>query len=83
MVEQTATKRLRWKREKRHTYSSPVRYSLSRGGSILASVQAIGSNLWFWYGDNINTADRPSTLEACQREAMNHIRSKELCTDGE
>ncbi len=79
----TATKRLRWNREKRHGVGYPTIYSLSRGGPALAYVQLLSGTRWFWYCPGISTADRPATLEACQREAMNHIRSKELCTDGQ
>jgi hypothetical protein len=54
----------------------PRTYKLNYGGVALATAQETRGDLWFWYGDGVNTASRPDSLENVKAEAIAHFRGK-------
>lgn len=71
--------RFSWRRGK--TYdglrSLPNTYLLNYGGKTLAVAQEARGGGWFWYGDSINTAQNPTTLQRVKIEAVKYFRSKQ------
>jgi hypothetical protein len=75
--------RLSWKRGKSREgmMRLAATYNLHYAHEHLATAQRAKGDLWFWYGDGINTAGRPDTLENVKAEVMKHFRAKMLRVD--
>lgn len=71
--------RYSWKRGK--DYDGLARraktYALRYDGKELATAQESGrgSDLWFWYGDNVNTSHDPKPLAEVKADALAHFRA--------
>lgn len=47
-----------------------------RGETIAVAQRDKRTDLWFWYGDGINTAGREATLPEVKAEAVDHFKRK-------
>lgn len=73
--------RYTWRKDKK--YDGLLRhvdaYTLRYNGEELAKAQVSsrGSDLWFWYGDDINTSREPKPLAEVKAEAVAHFKAKQ------
>jgi hypothetical protein len=69
--------RLTWKKKRVGTWGARA-YELRYQGVRLATVQQSGggADLWFWYGDGINTAGNETSLEIAKVAAAAHFLNK-------
>lgn len=70
--------RLTWKKKRVGTWGAKA-FELRRGGICIATAQQSdrGEDLWFWYGDGINTAGNEAPLEVVKGAAEAHFLNKE------
>jgi hypothetical protein len=80
MGSMSTAKPLRWRKAKRdRPFSRTEIHELHRGDEILAMCQSLEDGRWFWYGDDMNTANSPvATLDTAKTQARNHIVAKGL-----